>query len=247
MTTSDELDAREAYALSGQTALVAGASGGIGRCVAERLAGAGARVWCLARSEDVVRRLAADIGGHALVADLADDVATWDALDHMREATAGPPDLVVNVAGAFGLAPLARESVKVFDTSLAVNLRGPFLVIRALLPAMLERGAGIIVNVGSVAGRKALPGNAAYSAGKYGLRGLHEVLLEEIRGSGVRATLVEPAATDTALWDPHDPDNDPGLPDRGQMLRPDDVADAVLWAATRPAHVRVPLVQVERA
>ena len=240
-------DVGEAYTLSGRTAVVTGASGGIGRRVAERLAGAGARVWCLARSADVLRRLAADIGGHALVADLDDDVATWTALDHMMEAGGGAPDVVVNAAGVFGIAPCATESVRAFDASLSVNLRGPFLVIRALLPAMLERGSGIIVNVGSVAGRRALPGNAAYSAAKYGLRGLHEVLLEETRGTGVRATLVEPAATDTAMWDPLDPDGDPALPDRVRMLRPGDVADAVLWAVTRPAHVRVPLLQVERS
>ena len=112
---------------------------------------------------------------------------------------------------------------------------------------MLERRGGLIVNVGSVAGRKAFPGNAAYSASKFGLRGFHEVLLEEVRGTGVRATLVEPAATDTPLWDPLDPDSDPGLPDRAAMLSPDDVAEAVLFVATRPESVRIPFLSIERA
>jgi NADP-dependent 3-hydroxy acid dehydrogenase YdfG len=147
----------------------------------------------------------------------------------------------------FGIASSHTETVKGFDESVAINLRGPFLVNRALLPAMLERGRGLIVNVGSVAGRKALRGNAAYSASKYGLRGYHEVLLEELRGTGVRATLLEPAATDTPLWDPLDADRDPRLPSREQMLRPDDVAEAVLFVATRPDTVRVPLLQIERA
>src|SRR5690606_29080118 len=122
-----------------------------------------------------------------------------------------------------------------------------FLVIRALLPAMRERGEGLIVNVGSVAGRRALAGNGAYGASKFGLRGLHEVLVEEIRGTGVRATLVEPAATDTPLWDPLDPDTDPNLPGRADMLRPEDVAEAVVFVATRPPQVRIPLLQIERA
>jgi NADP-dependent 3-hydroxy acid dehydrogenase YdfG len=112
---------------------------------------------------------------------------------------------------------------------------------------MLVRRGGLIVNVGSVAGRKAFPGNAAYSASKFGLRGFHEVLLEEVRGTGVRATLVEPAATDTPLWDPLDPDSDPGLPDRAAMLSPDDVAEAVLFVATRPESVRIPFLSIERA
>lgn len=237
----------ERAALAGRTALVTGASRGIGRRVVERLAGEGARVWCLARTREAVETLAAEVGGEALVVDLTDDVATWEALDGVVDALGGAPDLVVNSAGVFGIATSATETVAGFDRAVAVNLRGPFLVNRALLPSMLERKSGLIVNVGSVAGRKALRGNASYSASKFGLRGYHEVLLEELRGTGVRATLLEPAATDTQLWDPLDPDKNPRLPNRDQMLRPDDVADAVLFVATRPEDVRIPLLQIERA
>lgn len=234
-------------ALSGATALVTGASRGIGHRVAQALAEEGARVFCLARSEGAVRELAREIGGEPLPVDLTDDLATWDALDQMQESLGAVPDIVVNAAGVFGIEFCASETVKAFDESIAVNLRGPFVVNRALLPALLEKGAGLIVNVGSVAGRKAFPGNAAYSAAKYGLRGYHEVLLEELRGTGVRATLLEPSATDTPLWDPLDPDDDPNLPDRDQMLDPQEVADAVLFVATRPEMVRIPLLQIERA
>lgn len=233
--------------LAGRTALVTGASRGIGRRVAETLADAGARVWCLARSRTEVEALAADVGGEALVADLTDDAATWEALDRMVDILGGAPDVVVNSAGVFGIALIAKETVAAFDRALAVNLRGPFLVNRALLPSMLERGSGLIVNVGSVAGRRAYRGNAAYSASKFGLRGYHEVLLEELKGSGVRATLIEPSATDTPIWDPLDPDTNPKLPSRNQMLRTDDVAEAILFVATRPESVRIPVLQVERA
>lgn len=233
--------------LSGQTALVTGASRGIGARVAEALAEAGARVWLMARSGAVIREHAARLGGSALVVDVTDEVAVWEALDGLQEELGGPPSMVVNAAGVFGLSAVERVGVKDFDEHLAVNLRGTFLVVRALLPAMLEKGSGLIVNVGSVSGRKAFPGNAAYSASKYGVRGFHEVLLEEIRGTGVRATLLEPAATDTPLWDPLDPDADPGLPNRDAMLSPDDVAEAVFFVATRPSHVRIPVLQIERA
>jgi len=233
--------------LGGHTALVTGASRGIGARVAETLAEAGARVWLMARSEALIREHAGRLGGTALVADLNDEAAVWEALDGLQEELGGPPTTVVNAAGVFGLSAVARTSVKDFDDHVAVNLRGTFLVVRSLLPDMLERGDGLIVNVGSVAGRRAFPGNAAYSASKFGLRGFHEVLLEEIRGTGVRATLVEPAATDTPLWDPLDPDADPALPSRGAMLTPDDVAEAVLFVATRPPHVRIPVLQIERA
>lgn len=233
--------------LGGRTSLITGASRGIGAEVAERLAEAGSDVWLMARSADRVGSLAARLGGHPLVADITDDVSVWEALERLREEVGGPPSIVVNAAGSFGLDSCAETSVKSFDDQVSVNLRGAFLVTRALLPSMLERGDGLIVHLGSVAGRKAFPGNAAYSASKFGLRGFHEVLLEELRGTGVRATLVEPAATDTPLWDPVDPDARSDLPDRGAMLRPGDVAEAVLFVVTRPPDIRIPVLQIERA
>jgi len=232
--------------LSGQSAVVTGASRGIGREVALRLAGRGARVWALARSEDALSELAREEGIEAAVCDLRDDTATWLVLDEIAERTGGAPDIVVNAAGVFGIESCATETVRAFDAQIQVNLRAPFLVVRSVLPGMLERGSGIVVNIGSVAGRKAFPGNGAYSATKFGLRGFHEVLVEELRGTGVRATMIEPAATDTTLWDPLDPDGDPGLPSRAEMLRASDVAEAVLFVVTRPVDVTVPLLQVER-
>ena len=95
------------------------------------------------------------------------------------------------------------------------------------------------MNIGSIAGRKAFPGNAAYSASKFGLRGLHEVLVEELRGSGVRVSWIEPSAVDTPLWAEFDPDAPGDLPSRGEMLVPAAVADAILFVVTRPSDVVV--------
>lgn len=232
--------------LAGRAVLVTGASRGIGEAVARMVAEAGGRVHALSRDPSPVKGVAEDSGGAAWAVDLTDDADVWAALDSLQERLGGPPDAVVAAAGAFGLAPLAETSVADFDRQIAVNLRGAFLVIRILLPGFLERRSGHIVTVGSVAGRKAFAMNGAYSASKFGLRGLHDVLLEETRGTGVAATMVEPAATDTPLWDPLDPDADPALPGRGDMLRPDDVAEAVRFVLTRPPHVRIPLLQIER-
>lgn len=237
----------ERGSLRGRTALVTGATRGIGRAVAIALAEAGASLHLLARSEDDLERLATELEARAWPADVTDDAEVWDALDRLQEEVGGAPSLVVNAAGVFDVAPLAETTVEMFDRNLDVNLRGTFLVVRALLPAMLHRGSGHFVTVGSVAGRRTFPGNGAYSASKWGVRGLHGVLLEELRGSGVRATLVEPAATDTSIWDALEPDARDDLPSRADMLRPADVAESVLFAVTRPEGVQLPYLPVERA
>lgn len=233
--------------LDGREVLVTGGSRGIGRAVVERLVEAGARVHVLSRDPSEVATSVRAGGGDVWPADLADEASVWTTLDQLQDRLGGAPHAVVHSAGTFGVAPLAETSVDFFDRMIALNLRGAFLVTRALLPAFLERGSGQFVHIGSVAGRRAFPGNGAYSASKFGLRGLHEVLVEETRGTGVRATLLEPAATDTPLWDPLKPDDDPNLPPRAAMLRADDVAGAVMFVLTRPEGVATPLLQIERS
>jgi NADP-dependent 3-hydroxy acid dehydrogenase YdfG len=234
-------------ALTGVSALVTGASRGIGEAVAHALSGHDADVWLMAHSVDRLQRLGAELGATPVPCDLRDEGAITESAERIRNALGGAPDLLVNCAGVFDIAPFQDTTYERLEANLAANLKGPFMLIRAFLPDMLERGSGLIVNVGSVAGRRAFPGNAAYSASKFGLRGAHEVLREETRGTGVRVTLVEPGAVDTGIWDPIDPDADPGLPDRADMLMSADVADAVTFVARSPASVAIPLIQVERA
>jgi NAD(P)-dependent dehydrogenase (short-subunit alcohol dehydrogenase family) len=234
----------EPVAMAGRTALVTGASRGIGLAVARMLASEGAWVGMVARTPDALARAAAGAGGHAFPADVSSPAEVHRLASHLTEVLGDAPDLVINVAGAFALEPLATTDPDVFDRQVDVNLRGPFLVIRAFLPRMLERGTGHIVNVGSVAGRVALPGNAAYGASKFGLRGLHEVLAEEVRGTGIGTSLIEPAATDTPLWDPLDPDSRSDLPSRSQMLRAEDVARAIGFAVSQPPGVEVQLLSI---
>lgn len=238
----------EAGALAGRTALVTGASRGIGRATAARLREAGAWVAMVARGEDELRETAAELEAHAVPADVSDAASVNRLVAYLTEVLGGEaPDIVVNAAGAFDLAPIAEMDPASFDRQVAVNLRAPFLVMRAFLPAMLERGSGHVVTLGSIAGRHAFPHNGAYSASKFGVRGLHAVLDAELRGTGVRSTLVEPAATDTPIWDTIDYTRHPGLPPREAMLSADAVADAVLYAVTRPPEVDVRTMIIERA
>ena len=219
-------------ALAGRVALVTGASRGIGAATAEALRAAGARVVRVARA------LPPGEGFLDLPADLT-DAAQVEALSERVRRQVGPPDLVVSNAGSFLLRPLERTTVADFDAQVAINLRAAFAVARGFLPMLRDAGRGSFITIGSVADHVGFPQNAAYAASKYGLRGLHETLLAEYRGTGVRLTLVSPGPTDTDIWEPFDPDRREGFPRRAEMLRPADVADAVLFVATRPPHVLV--------
>ena len=220
--------------LGGRVALVTGASRGIGLAVATELERLGARVVRAARS------LAAAESATRL--DVRCDVTDPDqvaALAHRTRSAFGVPSVVVANAGAFMLAPLARTQPSDLTAQLSANLAGPFIVARAFLPMMKQEGGGRFISLGSIADHRAFPENAAYAASKFGLRGLHEVLREEYRGSGVLCTLVSPGPTDTNAWDFVDPDRRDGFIPRSRMLRPEDVAAAVVWVAGRPAHVDV--------
>ena len=215
-------------------AVVTGASRGIGAATAELLASEGAQVIRVARS------LAAGSHGsfHDVPCDLTDP-AQVNRLGVRIVTQHGAPDIVVSNAGSFLLRPLEKTDPAEFQQQLAVNLAAPFNVARAFLPAMRNAGKGSFINMGSIADHVGFPENAAYAASKFGLRGLHETLVAEYRGSGVRLTLVSPGPTDTDMWDGVDLEQRPELTPRFRMLRPNDVAEAVLFVATRPAHVRI--------
>lgn len=206
-----------------------GASQGIGLAIAESFEREGAYVVRLARTLKPART--------ARRTDIPCDVTRDADIDRVAaslRADGRVPDILVNNAGSFLLKPLVDTTPSEFRDLIAVNLIGPFLVLRAFLPMMLRRGTGHIVSIGSVADHVALPGNAAYSASKYGLRGLHEVLARELEGTSLHATLVSPGATDTSLWDTIDRIANPGLPERTSMRKPEDVAASVMKEVLGP-------------
>lgn len=232
-----------------RTALVTGASRGIGLAVAKALAATGWRVGLVARGRQALEDAARAVGGGAwpMACDVSDERALRSLVDRTGESFGGAPDVLVNSAGVFALAPAHVADAADFERALEVNLVGPFRLARAFLPSMRERRSGHIVSIGSIADRVALPENSAYAASKFGLRGFHEVLRAELAGTGVRATLVSPGPVDTAMWDEVNPDERPGFTARSAMLQPDAVAAAVMYAIEQPPEVNVDEVRLSRA
>lgn len=185
------------------------------------------------------------------VTSVALDLLAPGSIDRVVEAagrTFGQSlDILVNNAGVFAVAPIGDTPLDEFDHLVALNLTVPFRLVRAFLAGMQARGQGHIVTIGSVADHVAFRGNGAYAAAKFGLRGLHEVLRGELAGSGVRATLVSPAAVGTTLWDTLAAATRADFPASDQMLRAEDVAQAVLFAVTRPVGVSVDEIRMARA
>ena len=233
----------DATPLGSRTALVTGASRGIGRAVATALARAGARLTLVARDAARLAPLASQLGARAVSC----DVGNRSDVERVVAGIGQAPDILVNNAGLFELARVEDTTPTAFESALAVNLVAPFRLVRAFLPAMRARGRGDIVSIGSVADHTTFPENGAYAASKHALRALHDVLRSELRGSGVRVTLVSPGPVDTTLWDPIGPDSRDGFTPRSHMLSPDAVAAAVLYAVTQPPDVDVDLVRLSHS
>lgn len=213
--------------LAGSTAVVTGASRGIGRAIALRLAEAGAEVALWARSGDALREVAAAItarGGHArdYVVDVTDAAAVAAAAARVRRELPAVRT-VVNNAGSV----LRKATVEITDAEwrgvLATNLDGTFFVTRAFLPDLVRTG-GRIINIASIAGREGTPLLASYCAAKHAVVGFTRALAEELRAAKVSVNAICPGSVDTAMLRE-------GLPDARPDMSPDDIARTALWLA----------------
>lgn len=213
--------------LAGSTAVVTGASRGIGRAIAIRLAEAGAEIALWARDSTAMRSVAQEIaaaGGKArsIVVDVTDPDAVNRASELVR-ATMPPVRTVVNNAGAV----LRKSTEAITDAEwrkiLAVNLDGTFFVTRAFIPD-LERNQGRVINISSISGREGTALLAAYCAAKHGVIGLTRALAEELRAAKVSVNAICPGSVDTAMLRE-------GMPDARPDMSPDDVAKTALFLA----------------
>jgi NAD(P)-dependent dehydrogenase (short-subunit alcohol dehydrogenase family) len=191
------------FRLDGKVALVTGGGQGIGEAIGRRLAGAGARVALFDLQDSTTQRVAQSIDGMALQGDVTSEPDIQRALTEVRQSF-GPPDILINNAGIVGRTAPTWELTKAdMEKVLAVNLVGPFLWARAVIPLMLQSGYGRIVNMASIAGKEGNPQLAPYSASKGGLIALTKSLAKEVAGKGdITVNAVTPAVIATPILDP---------------------------------------------
>jgi len=213
--------------LEDKVALVTGAGRGIGRAIAIALARAGWRVILTSRTQEQLDEVANAIGaggGNALVfpADLTNDEDIQRLTDSALRAW-GAVDVLVNNAGWGKRAPVVRGRIEDWDQTFRLNLRAPMILAKSLLPGMIEKGKGAVINIGSVSGKTGEADGAAYAASKFGLIGFTQSLYEEAREHGIKVSVILPGFVDTPMIPPvkH--------LDRAKMIRPEDVAEAVLF------------------
>jgi short-subunit dehydrogenase len=217
--------------LAGATVLVTGASSGIGAALARRLAASGATVGIAGRRADRLAEVLADCratspASRSWTLDLVDlDAAERLALDAWDEL--GPIDVLVNTAGTPKRRAAARLRPEDVESTMAVNFFAPARMTLALLPKMLDRGTGTIVNVGSMGGRVGIAHEAAYNASKFALSGWSEGLAIDLDGTGVRVRLIQPGPVATDIWDR--PGEEAALYD-GTLEPPELAADGIVDA-----------------
>ena len=213
--------------------LITGASTGIGAATARHAARAGHRLVLAARGEDQLHALAAELGGEGdRVLVRRCDVTEWDDQQALAGAALerfGRIDAVFANAGFGGARGFLADDPERWRAMVLTNVYGAALTIRATLEALRET-RGHLLLTGSVAGRKAMPGSL-YSCTKWAVTAMGEALRQEVHGSGVRVTVIEPGAVETPFWDDPSALQDP--------LTADDVAEAVMFALSRPPHVDV--------
>jgi NAD(P)-dependent dehydrogenase (short-subunit alcohol dehydrogenase family) len=227
--------------LASQVALVTGASSGLGRATALALAGAGADVALLARSEPDLQQVAAEIaaiGRRALPLplDLANAEQIAVAVRRTVE-TFGRVDILVNAAGTDVPGQVIDLPLEGWDRVLDVNLRAPFALAKAVFPHMQQAGRGTIINVSSVAGKRGWANAAAYCASKFGLTGFTQALAAEGKPHGIRACVLYPGGmlTSWGTWSPDERDaQDRAPPPPTKALPPEEVAALIVWIASAP-------------
>ncbi|NNF57529.1 MAG: SDR family NAD(P)-dependent oxidoreductase [Rhodothermaceae bacterium] len=226
------------------TVLITGASAGIGAACAEAFAEAGARPILAARRKSKLDELAAQLAAEVQVLDLdvREPAAVEAAIAGLTPAWQAIDVLVNNAGLSRGLGPVWEHTDEQVDTMLDTNVKGLLWVTRAVVPGMLERGRGHVINIGSTAGHGVYAGGVVYSATKHAVGAITQGLKIDLHGTPIRVSTVDPGLTETDFslvrFD-GDAERADSVYATTRPLQPEDVAEAVVWCAARPAHVNI--------
>jgi 3-hydroxy acid dehydrogenase / malonic semialdehyde reductase len=231
------------------TVFVTGASSGFGAAVARRFATAGARVIATARRAERLESLAAELGPLVLpvVLDVRDRAAVAETVDGLPPEFAEIDVLVNNAGLALGLNPAQDADLDEWDQMIDTNCKGLAYCTRAVLPGMVARRRGHVINLGSVAGTYPYPGGNAYGGTKAFVHQFSLNLRSDLHGTGVRVTCIEPGLADTEFSTVRfsgDKARADAVYDGMQPLTADDIAESVYWAATLPLHVNINFIEL---
>ena len=218
--------------IKAKVAVVTGAGRGIGRAISVELARMGARVVVAARSVSDLEETARLAGSASVV---PTDVRNKEDVHRLLEYAAsqvGPVDILVNAAGIGVASPVVDFTDSDYDAVLDTNLKSIFFASRFVLPSMIERGTGHIINIASIAGKVGSANLAVYCASKFGVVGFTQALAEEVRQQGIRVSLICPGSTDTSFLG----SSSKSSKSRERMLSPSDIAHAVAMIVTQEAN-----------
>jgi 3-hydroxy acid dehydrogenase / malonic semialdehyde reductase len=234
--------------LRGKVALITGASSGIGAACAASFAQAGARLLLAARRSERLQDMASDLRSagaedvHTVALDVREKKEVQAAVDGLPSSWQAIDILINNAGLSRGLEKLYEGKIEDWEEMIDTNLKGLLYVTRAVVPGMVQRGRGHVVNLGSTAGHMTYPNGAVYCATKAAENRISEGLREDLLGTPVRVTTVDPGMVETEFSKVrfHGDESRAAKVYQGLTpLQPEDVADAILWAVTRPAHVNI--------
>jgi NADP-dependent 3-hydroxy acid dehydrogenase YdfG len=227
-------------------ALITGATSGIGKATAEIFAKQGFNLVLCGRRQERLGELKETLGKtvkvHSLCFDVRDREAVFAAIHSLPQAFT-PIDILINNAGnAHGLDPIDRGSLDDWDAMLDINVKGLLYVTKAILPQMVERKAGHIINIGSIAGKEVYPNGNVYCASKFAVDALNQGMRIDLNSHGIRVGAINPGMVETEFSDVRfkgDTDKANKVYDGLQPLVAEDIADIILFVVTRPYHVNI--------
>ncbi|MGI0105004.1 SDR family NAD(P)-dependent oxidoreductase [Salinimicrobium sp. TIG7-5_MAKvit] len=229
-----------------KTALVTGASSGIGKATAKALAGAGYRLVICGRRKEALETLKNELSGktevHILQFDVRDKEKVKEAIQSLPQDFETIDVLINNAGNAHGLDPIQTGNIEDWDAMIDINVKGLLYVSREIIPQMVERGAGDIINIGSLAGKEVYPNGNVYSASKHAVDAINQGMRIDLNGKGIRVGAINPGLVETNFSEVRfkgDSERAKSVYTGFNALKPEDIAEIVAFVVTRPPHVNI--------